>query len=112
LTSTDPVGSNARMSVKMILRIPVDPAAMQRAAGENDAFLGIAQHARENGAIHHEFWAGNGEVLAVDEWESAEAFQAFWDNQGQNIGQLMAAAQASEPAPPDFYEKMSLGDEF
>jgi hypothetical protein len=101
------------MSVKLILRIPVDPSAMERAAKERgDTFLGIAQHARENGAIHHEFWAGDGEVVAVDEWESAEAFQAFWDNQGPNIGQLMAAAGASEPDPPRFYEKLSLGDEF
>ena len=97
----------------MILRVSVDPADMRRAAEESgDTFLGIAAHARENGAIHHEFWAGDGEVLAVDEWESAEAFQAFFEAKGGGIGALMGAAGAGEPAPPSFYEKLDLGDSF
>lgn len=96
----------------MILRIPVDPAAMERAAGEDrDNFLGIAQYAQQNGAIHHEFWAGDGEVLAVDEWESPEAFHAFFEAQGQNIGQLMAKAEAQQPAE-SFYRRLDLGDAF
>jgi hypothetical protein len=96
----------------MILRIPVDPAAMERAAGDDEAFLKIAEHARANGAIHHEFWAGDGEVLAVDEWESPDHFREFFEAQGQNIGQLMSAAGAQQPDEPRFYRKMSLGDEF
>jgi hypothetical protein len=105
--------SNGVMSVKMILRIPVDPASMERAANENrDMFLGISDHAKNNGGIHHEFWAGDGEVLAIDEWESPEAFQAFWDAQGPNIGQLMASAGAGEPDAPRFYRLLDLGDTY
>jgi hypothetical protein len=101
------------MSVMMILRIQVDPAEMERAAGENrDNFLGIAEHAKQNGAVHHEFWAGNGEVLAVDEWESPDHFREFFEAQGQNIGQLMASAGAQQPDEPHFYRKMELGDSF
>jgi hypothetical protein len=101
------------MSVKMILRISVDPAEMERAAQEGgDTFKGIAEHARANGATHHEFWAGDGEVLAVDEWDSPEAFQAFFEAKGQDIGQLMSSAGASQPDEPRFYRKMSLGDDF
>jgi hypothetical protein len=101
------------MSVKMILRIAVDPAEMERAAREGgDTFLGIAEHAKANGASHHEFWAGDGEVLAVDEWESREAFQAFFEAKGQDIGQLMSTAGAQQPDQPRFYRKLSLGDEF
>jgi hypothetical protein len=96
----------------MILRIPVDPAAMEKAAEGNDAFLAIADHAKQNGAIHHEFWAGDGEVLAVDEWESPEAFRDFFDAQGQAIGQLMQAAGAGQPDDARFYRKLDLGDSF
>jgi hypothetical protein len=97
----------------LILRISVDPAAMERAANEDRAtFLGIAEHAKSNGAIHHEFWAGDGEVLAVDEWESPEAFQQFFEDQGQNIGQLMSAAGAQQPDQPRFYRKLDLGESF
>ena len=101
------------MSVKVIQRIPVDPAAMERAAGENrDTFLGIVEHAKSNGGIHHEFWAGDGEVLVIDEWESPEAFQAFWDNQGPKIAPLMAAAGTSGPEAPVFYRLLDLGDTY
>jgi heme-degrading monooxygenase HmoA len=96
----------------MILRVPVDPAAMQRATEGNDDFLAIAEHAKQNGAIHHEFWAGTDEVLVVDEWDSPEAFRAFFEAQGPQIGQLMQAAGAGQPDEPRFYQKMSLGDEF
>ena len=96
----------------MILRIPVDPDAMRGAAeSQRETFLAIADHSKANGAIHHEFWAGEGEVLAVDEWESPEAFQAFFEAKGAEIGQLMAAAGAGE-ATPSFYTKMPMGDEF
>ena len=97
----------------MILRIQADPADMERAAADGgDAFLSIAQHAKQNGAIHHEFWAGNGEVLAVDEWESPDHFREFFEAQGQQIGQLMQTAGAQQPGEPQFYRRMDLGDSF
>jgi heme-degrading monooxygenase HmoA len=86
---------------------------MQRATEEHrDMFLSTSDYAKQNGCIHHEFWAGDGDVVAVDEWESPEAFQAFWDSQGQNIGQLMGAAGAGQPDEPRFYRKLDLGDAF
>ena len=102
------------MSVLMILRIPVDPAEMRRAAAENQELLnGISGRARERGAIHHDFYEGDGEVIVVDEWDAPESFQGFFEAEGANIGQLMQAANAKgEPGPPSFHQKMSLGDEF
>ena len=101
------------MSYLMVLRIPVDPDEFVRAAGENQELLnGISGRAKERGAIHHAFYRGSEGIVAVDEWDSPESFQGFWDAEGENIGQLMAAASAGEPAPPMFHEKISLGDEF
>jgi hypothetical protein len=100
------------MSYLMILRVKADPDALARAAEESgDTFRGIAERAKGRGAIHHDFYAGDGEVLVVDEWESPEAFQSFFEDEGPNIGPLMQAAGA-EPGEPSFYRKMSLGDEF
>ena len=102
------------MSYLMLLHIPVDGAGLKRAAEEHGELLrGIAGRAKEHGAIHHDFYEGDAEVIVVDEWDSPESFQAFFEAEGENIGQLMAAAAASgEPAPPLFYRKMSLGDQF
>ena len=97
----------------MVLRVPVDPAAFERAAGENqDLLKGISQRAKERGAIHHDFYEGDGKVIVVDEWDSPESFHAFFEAEGANIGQLMQASGAGEPEAPMFHRKMSLGDEF
>jgi heme-degrading monooxygenase HmoA len=102
------------MSVLMILRVPASADALARAAEENrEMFLGIAERAKARGAIHHDFYEGDGEFLVVDEWESPEAFQGFFEDEAQNIGQLLAAAGVQgEPGPPSFHRKLSLGDEF
>lgn len=99
----------------MVLKIPVDAEGMRRAADEqSDLMKGITARARDRGAIHHAFYAADdGSMLVVDEWDSAESFQGFFEAEGENIGQLMQAAGATgEPDPPRFYEKLSLGDEF
>jgi hypothetical protein len=103
------------MSVLVVLKIPVDADGLRKAAGEHgDLMREISGRGREQGAIHHDFYAGNdGSVIVVDEWDSAESFQGFFESEGQNIGQLMQAAGATgAPDAPRFYEKLSLGDEF
>ena len=100
------------MSVLMVLRVSgTNAAAMRDAAAENPEFTGIAERAKGRGAIHHAFFEGDGEVVVVDEWESAEAFQSFFEDEAPNIGPLMQAA-GGQPGEPAFYEKIALGDEF
>jgi hypothetical protein len=98
----------------MVLKVPVAAEDLQRATQEDrDAFLGISERAKGRGAIHHDFYAGDGACFVVDEWDSAESFQGFYEAEGEAIGSLMAAAGVQgEPGPPQFYEKLSLGDEF
>ena len=102
------------MSVLMVLRVPAEAEGIKKAAQDNkDALVGISERAKGRGAIHHAFYAGEGEVLVVDEWDSSESFQAFFADEAPNIGSLMQAAGAQgEPGPPRFYEKLELGDEF
>ncbi|MEA2493636.1 MAG: hypothetical protein QOJ29_1547 [Thermoleophilaceae bacterium] len=99
----------------MVLKIPVDAAGMQRAADEHgDLMRSIAQRGKEAGAAHHNFFEGDdGQVIVVDEWDSPDNFKAFFEAEGENIGQLMQTAGAQgEPDPPRFYRALSLGDEF
>jgi hypothetical protein len=42
-----------------------------------DRISGLADRARGEGCIHHQFAVGDGFVVVVDEWETAEAFQSF-----------------------------------
>jgi hypothetical protein len=98
----------------MVLKIPADPAGLERAAQEQaDQLAAIAQAARDAGALHHSFYEGDGEVIVVDEWDAPESFSAFFEAQSEQIGQLMSAAGATgEPAPPRFYRKLDTGDDF
>lgn len=101
------------MSVMMGLRLTVDPARLEEVAREKQEFLKeISERSKEMGAIHHRFMAGDGEVLVIDEWPSAEAFQAFFEDQGEKIGALMSAAGVSNEPQPMFWHPMDTGDSF
>jgi hypothetical protein len=101
------------VSVLVVLRVPADAEGIKRATEENrETFLAIADRAKGRGAIHHAFYAGDGEVLIVDEWDSAESFQSFFQDESPNIGPLMEAGGAQGEPEARFYEKLSLGDEF
>ena len=58
-------------------------------------FEATAQAAKAAGAIHHRFGFGDGYVLAIDEWNTAEAFEQFFQN--PDIGAMMAEADAGKP---------------
>lgn len=102
------------MSVLMVLKIPAAPTDLERVAQEDsDRLMAIGEAAKEAGAIHHAFFEGDGEVIVVDEWPDPESFNAFFQSQSEQIGQLMGAAGATgEPAPPRFYRKLDTGDDF
>jgi heme-degrading monooxygenase HmoA len=77
----------------------VDPAALRKLfESQPDVFQSIAEKAKTVGALHHRFLAGEDQVLIVDEWESAEAFQEFFSSE-QEIAALMA--EAGVKAPPE-----------
>ena len=66
-------------------------------ARDPERFRAIADDARSRGAIHHRFGVGDGYILVIDEWESAEAFQKFFQT-NSDIPRLMEEAGArSEP---------------
>jgi hypothetical protein len=98
--------------VLITVKVQGDVATFRRAladrAGEFDK---AADRARAGGALHHRFGIGDGFVVAVDEWESAEQFQRFFSDPDMQafIGSIGAA-----PVPPEITvtEAISSPDEF
>jgi heme-degrading monooxygenase HmoA len=69
------------MSVTVIAHFPVaDVAKAIEGLQANAALLEeITEDTKGSGIIHHKFVAGDGEVLVIDEWETAEQFQGFFE---------------------------------
>jgi heme-degrading monooxygenase HmoA len=102
------------MSVFMTLRVKADPTALERYAGEHgDAMRSLSDAAQSAGAIHHRFvGSDDGELMVLDEWESREAFQAFYDTQGEQIGQMMQAAGVAGEPQITFWRPLETHEEF
>ena len=101
------------MSVVITLKFQGDVAKFRQAmTDEGDQFAKMAEEARASGGgIHHRFAVGDGFVLVVDEWESAERFQKFFANPDL---QALIARSGAAPQPPDITvaEAISTPDEY
>ena len=87
------------MSVLITAKFQGDTAKFRQALADRVGELTkFADLSRSAGAIHHRFGVGDGFVLVVDEWATAEQFQQFMANPDLQafIGQMGAA-----PAPPE-----------
>lgn len=69
------------MSVLIVARVTGDTAAFQKGmANRGDEFEAIANRAKGSGAMRHRFGIGEGFVLVVDEWDTADHFQQFFSD--------------------------------
>jgi len=101
------------MSVYMSLRVEADASKLRELAQEKpELFKGVADRAKQRGCIHHTFATANGEVVVMDEWESADAFHSFFEAERENIQPMMEHAEAKGEPQITFYEPLRLGDEF
>jgi heme-degrading monooxygenase HmoA len=92
--------------------VPGDTEAFRAFAAEHpDRLKAIADRGREMGAIHHRFAIGDGTVLVVDEWNTAEAFQSFFEG-NEEIAAVMQNAGASGPPQVTVYEALETSDQF
>ena len=100
------------MSVLVTVTIPCDTDAFLAVAAERaEEMTAISNEGRNQGAIHHRFALGDGVVVVVDEWDSAESFQGFFADNAA-IGELMQAAGASGPPEVAIYEAIETADAF
>jgi len=73
------------MSVIVLARFPVADVGQARAAltANGPLLEEITEDTKKRGAIHHQFAIGEGEIIVIDEWDTAESFQAFFDGNPQ-----------------------------
>jgi heme-degrading monooxygenase HmoA len=100
------------MSVYMSLRVKADAGKLEEYAREHlDQLQRITEHARSHGCIHHTFAQVDGDIVAMDEWETEDGFREFF-NSDEDIPQVMQAVGASGEPEVTFYRPMRLGDDF
>ena len=102
------------MSVFITLRIKADPSRLQEAMASNEArWQAINSRAKGLGAIHHRFMASadGTEIIVLDEWESAEAFQKFFESSPE-VAQIMADTGVTSEPEVTFWHEIDTIDKF
>ena len=103
------------MSVIVMIRIDVDPAKFEEGAAKDpERMAAIRDRAVGNGLIAHRFLGNDqsGKAMVVDEWESAEQFQAFFESTGQEIGQMMGELGVTNQPAPEFWRVLESHDKY
>jgi heme-degrading monooxygenase HmoA len=92
------------MSVVVIGHFTVGDVATARQALASDAALldEIAADAKGMGALHHRFLAGDREIVVLDEWESPQAFQRFFEGNAK-VQRVTDAAGVQGPPRIEVY---------
>lgn len=100
------------MSVMVVGRFNTDPARFASVfSGHKDDVLAVSNDAKSKGALHHHFAMGNGQVMVIDEWQSAEAFQQFFQSQTK-IPELLREAGVTGEPEFSFYQVEDVPGQF
>ena len=69
------------MSVTVTIRFPVSDVAkaIDGLQGNAEFLEEITESTKGAGMLHHRFVAGEGELMVIDEWETAAQFQSFFE---------------------------------
>jgi hypothetical protein len=80
------------MSVVVTIHFPVaDVAKAIEGLQENADFLEeISADTKKGGLILHRFVSGDGELVVIDEWETAAQFQSFFEG-NPKVAEVMAS---------------------
>ena len=99
------------MSVLVTMRVSGDTDQFRRFIETDGDFMQrLGDEAKAQGAIHHRFGIGDGFVLVIDEWESAYAFQQFF--QRDDIAQAIMRAGAQGEPEVTIAEAIETPDQF
>jgi heme-degrading monooxygenase HmoA len=101
------------MSVFMMLQVDGDPKRIADVMSDSARWEAINARARENGAIHHRFFASadGGTIAVFDEWESEDGFHTFF-NSSPEILQIMAEAGVTSAPRVTFSHPVDTPDQF
>jgi|SRR5947209_17646160 len=100
------------MSVLMTMRVPGDTEKFRQFVENNaDEMRKIGEDARSKGCLAHQFGIGDGYVLVIDEWESPEAFQSFFEG-NTDVENVMRESGAQGQPEISFVEAVDSADRF
>jgi hypothetical protein len=100
------------MSVLVTMRIGGDTAQFRQFLDSGaERLRRIADAARAGGCLHHRFGVADDYVLVVDEWESGEHFQRFFEANA-DLPSVMRDAGAQSQPQITVTEAVSSPDEF
>jgi hypothetical protein len=100
------------MSVCVVVKLKADRANLEGLFfSQHDVFVDVSQDGRRQGAVHHLFAASDGEIIIVDEWPSAEAFERFFHGD-ERIAKLMADGGVHGAPEVSVYEILDSPDRF
>ena len=100
------------MSVLVTLQVRGDTDRFREfVANEGETLRQIAEDARSRGCKHHRFGVGDGFVIVVDEWDSADQFQQFFQGNEQ-IEDVMRQSGAQGEPEITFAEAIETPDQF
>jgi hypothetical protein len=100
------------MSVLITMKVDVDPKRAEKAVGGNTGRTQkINDEARGLGAIHHSFYGGDGQIMVMDEWDSAASFYKFFET-NTGVAEIMHEAGVTNKPDIQVWEKLDTHDEF
>jgi hypothetical protein len=99
------------VSVLVVVKVSGNTDTFQKALADRaDEFTAVRDRAVAKGAIHHRFGIGDGYVVVIDEWETAEAFEQFFADPDM---QAFVGSIGAEAAPVvTIAEAVAAPDEF
>ena len=101
------------MSVLIITKVAGDTAKFRQSLTDRAAeYEKISADARTKGAIHHRFGVGDGHILIVDEWETADQFQQFFSAPELQAFVASVGGDTSTPPKVDVSERVPSSGEF
>ncbi len=98
------------MSVFITLRFKGDAGRLkEELAGRYEA---INERARQHGCLHHQFLTNDqGEIMVLDEWESADGFQRFFAA-SPDIEEMMGAIGVTAQPDVTVWSPLETPDRF
>ncbi|TSD98093.1 hypothetical protein FOS14_13945 [Skermania sp. ID1734] len=101
------------MSVVAIIRFDVSDMALaiKTIRSKDELLESIAADAKAHGALHHRFVHDGKQLVVVDEWDTPQSFQAFFDG-NTKIAEVTAEAGVRGAPTSEFYETIDSADAF
>lgn len=95
------------MSVTVTIRIPVADVskAISGIQAQGEFLEEITESTKGSGMLHHRFVAGDGELVVIDEWETAEQFQSFFDG-NPKVAEVMGSIGMTGPPTVSVFESI------